>query len=45
MISTIDIIIIAIGYLAGFVAGFLKGLSSGKDKFWKMPGSSWGARK
>ncbi len=45
MISTTDIIIIAIGYFAGFLIGFIKGLNSGKDKFWKMPGSSWGARK
>jgi hypothetical protein len=45
MISTTDLIVIAVGYLLGLGVGFWYGMRSGKDKFWRMPSSSWKVRK
>ncbi len=45
MITKWDIAVIAAGYVVGLVAGFVRGLNTGKDRFWRMPGSSWRVRR
>jgi|GEM_PF-2773387 len=45
MIDFIDLVIIAVGFIAGLVVGYLRGMKEGKDRFWRMPSASWKARK
>ena len=45
MINLVDIIVIAVGFIAGLVFGYMRGVREGKDRFWKMPSASWQARK
>ncbi|MBR9689312.1 MAG: hypothetical protein GOV01_00210 [Candidatus Altiarchaeota archaeon] len=45
MISRTDLLVILVGYAIGLGIGFWYGMRSGKQKFWRMPGSSWKVRK
>ncbi len=45
MINLIDMLVIAVGFVAGVLFGYFRGVKEGKDRFWKMPSASWKARK
>ena len=45
MINLIDMLVIAVGFVAGVLFGYFRGVKEGKDRFWKMPSASWKARR